>query len=119
MLKSTSVLIFLKKQREGYKRTLELGNYELDTWISRADILIELGEYEAAIINLDQASEFYPENEEIEYRLAGCYFSISQSDKAIYHLKNAKKLNKDYHFILNELFPKVANRKLIQNILAF
>ncbi len=112
-------LNFLEEAERGYKRTLELGNYELDTWISRADILIELGEYEAAIINLDQASEFYPENEEIEYRLSGCYFSISQSDKAIYHLKNAKKLNKDYHFILNELFPKIANRKLIQNILAF
>ena len=39
-----------------------------------------------------------------------CYFSISQSDKAIYHLKNAKKLNKDYHFILNELFPKLPTK---------
>jgi DNA phosphorothioation-dependent restriction protein DptG len=45
-------LNFLEEAEIGYKRTLELGNYELDTWLDRSDILIALGEYDASIYNL-------------------------------------------------------------------
>jgi len=110
-------LNFLEEAERGYKKTLELGNYELDTWIARADILINLGEYEASIFSLIQTSEFYPETAEIEYRLAGLYLLTKQSDKGYFHLKNALKLNKDYDFIIEELFPTVYKRKSIGKIL--
>ena len=88
-------LNFLEEAEQGFKRTLELGNYELDTWINRSDILIKLGEYEASVYNLLQAIEFYPESEEIEYRLGGLYFKLMQKDKGRYHLKNALRLNSE------------------------
>jgi tetratricopeptide (TPR) repeat protein len=69
-------LHFLEEAERGYKKTLDLGNYELDTWLARGDILIKLGECEAAALNLIQAAEFYPETAEIEYRLAGRMASI-------------------------------------------
>ena len=62
----------------GYRKTLELGNYELNTWLIRNDVLMQLGEYEAATNNLFQAAEFYPECAEIEYRLAGLYFNLNE-----------------------------------------
>ena len=110
-------LHFLEEAERGYKKTLELGNYELDTWLARADILIGLGEYEAASFSLIQTAEFYSEHAEVEYRLAGVYFITNQSVKGRFHLKNALALDKDYIFIIEELFPTVYKRNSIKEIL--
>ncbi len=110
-------LNFYEEAERGYKRTLELGNYELNTWLSRGDLLIRLGEHEAAIFNFEQAQEFYPENAEIEYRLAGLYFSLNENGKGIFHLKNGIRFNKEYAFIVEELFPEVSNRILVKTLL--
>ncbi|WP_194768345.1 tetratricopeptide repeat protein [Tamlana sp. I1] len=110
-------LSHFEEAERGFKKTLELGNYELNTWLSRGDILIKLGEPEAAIYNFEQAIEFYPDNAEIEYRLAGLYFQLNENDKGIFHLKNGLKLNEDYVFIIDELFPKVSKKRLVKNIL--
>ena len=111
-------LSFLEEAERGYKRTLDLGNYELDTWIARTDILTSLGEYQAAIFNLSQATEFYPENAEIEYRLGGLYFTIHQTEEGRFPLKNAVQLNKDYSFIISELFPNIENKPMVKAIIS-
>ncbi|NRD23904.1 tetratricopeptide repeat protein [Winogradskyella litoriviva] len=111
-------LNFLEEAEQGYKRTLELGNYELDTWLNRTDILVTLGEHQAAIFNLLQATEFYPENAEIEYRLAGLYFMVHQPEEGRFHLKNATRLNIDYSFIISELFPQLKDRPLVKAIIS-
>lgn len=111
-------LHFLEEAERGYKKTLELGDYELDIWLARADILIGLGEYEAASFSLIQTTEFYSEHAEVEYRLAGLYFITNQSVKGCFHLKNALALDRDYVFIIEELFPTVYKRKSIKEILA-
>ena len=111
-------LNFLEESERGYKRTLELGNYELDTWISRGDILIKLGEYEAAIFNFEQCVEFYPESEEVEYRLAGLNLKLQKISEGIIHLNNALTLNFDYNFILEELFPNIFKRQSVAKIIA-
>jgi len=110
-------LNFLEEAERGYKKALDLGNYELETWLVRGDILLKLGEPESAILNFLQASEFYPENAEIEYRLAGLYFSLNESEKGEYHLKNGLCFNTEYAFIIEELFPKVYKKRQIKNLL--
>lgn len=111
-------LNFLEEAERGYKKTLELGNFELQTWLNRSDILINLGEFDASVYNLIQAAEFYPETAEIEFRLAGLYFTLNQSEKAHYHLKNGMRLNKEYYFIIEELFPKISKKPSISSILS-
>ncbi|MCC1485238.1 tetratricopeptide repeat protein [Winogradskyella immobilis] len=111
-------LNFLEEAERGYKHALDLGNYELDTWLSRTDILINLGEYEASIFNLLQSLEFYPESAEIEYRLGGLYFKLLQTDKGHYHLKNGLRINADYDFIIEELFPCLLNKPMVKNIIS-
>ncbi|QFZ53730.1 tetratricopeptide repeat protein [Oceanihabitans sp. IOP_32] len=106
-----------EEAERGYKKTLELGNYELNTWLSRGDLLIKLGEPQAAIYNFEQAAEFYPENAELEYRLAGLYFSINENDKGTFYLKNGLKHNREYNFIIEELFPIISKRILVKNLL--
>lgn len=111
-------LNFLEEAERGYKRTLDLGNYELDTWLNRADILIALGEHDAAIFNLIQAVEFYSENAEIEYRLGGLYFSLHKIEEGRFHLKNAVQLNNDYSFIITELFPNLEEKPMVKAIIS-
>jgi tetratricopeptide (TPR) repeat protein len=111
-------LNFLEEAERGYKKTLDLGNYELSTWLSRSDILIHLGEYDAAILNLIQAAEFYPETAEIEFRLAGLHFTLLEKEKGQYHLKNGLLLNDEYQFIIDELFPKILNKPSIKKFIS-
>ena len=111
-------LNFLEEAERGYKKTLDLGNYELSTWLSRADILIHLGEFNAAILNLIQATEFYPETAEIEFRLAGLHFTLLEKDKGQYHLKNGLLLNEEYTFIIDELFPKILSKPSVKKFIS-
>lgn len=110
-------LNLFEEAEHGYRRSIELGNYEMDTWISRCDILLELGEYDAAINNLLQAAEFYPENAEIEYRLAGLYYKMLEDTKAEFHLKNALALDDEFSLIIEELFPKVYRKQRVQQLI--
>jgi tetratricopeptide (TPR) repeat protein len=106
-----------EEAEHGYRRTIELGNYEIDTWLSRCDILIQLGEYDAARNNLLQASEFYPEHPEIEFRLAGLCFMLQETHKAQFHLVNALHLDTEFVMILEILFPEVYRLKLVQELI--
>lgn len=110
-------LDMLEESEFGFKRALELGNYELETWLSRSDILVKLGEEMAASYCLIQAAEFYPENPEIEFRLAGIYFKAKDIEKGSYHLKNALRYDSDYLMIVEELFPKVYQSKMFKSYL--
>ena len=102
----------------GYRKAVEFGDYELDTWLYWVDILQFLGEFESAIQTLLQASEYFPEESEVEYRLAGLYFMIQDSPKAKFHLSNGLRLKFDNYIILEDLFPVVWTRKMVQNYIA-
>lgn len=110
-------LNFFEEAERGYKKTLELGNYELNTWLTRGDLLIKLGELEAAVYNFEQAVEFYKDSAELEYRLAGLHLALHETDKGTFHLKNAIKINQEYSFIIEELFPEVYNKLDVQSLL--
>jgi tetratricopeptide (TPR) repeat protein len=101
----------------GFRKSLELGNYELNTWLTRHDILLKLGEHQTATSTLFQALEFYPENAEIEYRLAGLFYHNIEYGKGEFHLKNALKLDPEYLIIIEELFPRVYDLKKVQELI--
>jgi tetratricopeptide (TPR) repeat protein len=110
-------LQWFEEAEVGYRKALELGNYELETWLTRCDILIKLGEYEAAINNLNQAGEFYPDSAEIEFRLAGIYFYKAERTDGVFHLKNALNIEADYVIILEEIFPQVLDLDRVKEII--
>jgi len=99
----------------GYRKAVEFGDYQLDTWLFWVDILQFLGEFETAIQTLLQASEYFPEENEVEYRLAGLYFMISDNIKAKFHLSNALRLKPENYIILEDLFPIVWEKKMVRN----
>ena len=110
-------LCLLEEAERGYKKALELGNYELETWLTRGDILTKIGEHKAAIFNFIQAAEFYPENAEIEYRLAGLYYTMHESEKGSYHLKNGLRFSPEFAIIIEELFPNIYNKSHVKTLL--
>ncbi|WP_395043738.1 tetratricopeptide repeat protein [Flavobacterium sp.] len=99
----------------GYRKAVELGDVNIDTWLFWIDILQFLGEFDSAIMTLLQASEFFPERHEIEYRLAGIYFMLNEEEKASFHLSNAMRLNYKNNTLIEELFPVVWKRKNVQD----
>jgi tetratricopeptide (TPR) repeat protein len=109
---------FFEEAEFGYRKAVEFGDYQLDTWLFWVDILQFLGEFESAIQTLLQASEYFPEDHEVEYRLAGLYYMISDNVKAKFHLSNALRLNSENIQIFEDLFPVVWARKVVQNYIA-
>jgi hypothetical protein len=79
--------------------------------------LVDLGEYEAAITNLNQAAEFYAESAEVGFRLAGLHFKLSDNYKGRYHLNNAYKFDPEYDFIVLELFPGLEEHPEVREII--
>lgn len=107
-------LNFHEEAEEGYRKAVEYGDYQLDTWLFWTDTLQFLGEYETAANTLLQASEYYPEEYEVEYRLAGLYFMMHQEDKGVFHLSNGLRLNFKNHVLLEEFFPTIWENTTVQ-----
>jgi tetratricopeptide (TPR) repeat protein len=102
----------------GYRKAVEYGDYALDTWLFWVDLLQYLGEFDSAVQALLQASEYFPEESEVEYRLAGLYYMLHETEKGIFHLSNALRLNLEHRTILEELFPSVWELKEVQSYIA-
>ncbi|MFL9843688.1 tetratricopeptide repeat protein [Flavobacterium rhizosphaerae] len=106
---------FHEEAEEGYRKAVEFGDSNLDTWLFWTDSLITLGEYDSAIKALIDATEYFPEEYEIEYRLSGLYLMESQNDKGVFHLNNALRLNYRHHTLLEEFFPGIFASDLVQD----
>jgi tetratricopeptide (TPR) repeat protein len=111
------VLNFCEEAELGYRKAVEFGDNHLDTWLFWVDILLFLGEYDTAIITLLKSTEYFPEEYQIEYRLAGFYFMLNDTEKGTFHLSNALRLNFNNHTLLEELFPTVWTIKKVQSLI--
>jgi tetratricopeptide (TPR) repeat protein len=109
---------FFEEAEFGFRKAVEFGDTELDTWLFWVDILQFLGEFDSAIQTLLQATEFYPEENEIEYRLAGIYFMMQDTTKAKFHLSNGLRLKFENYILIEDLFPVVWTNKAVQSYIA-
>ena len=110
-------LQFYEEAELGYRKAFEAGDINLDTFVLWSQMLQELGEYENAIEILLQASEVFPDEFEIEYRLAGLYHLTKETKKGNFHLNNGLRINFKNHTIIQEHFPTMWKKKTVQNII--
>src|SRR5690625_836696 len=94
-----------------------MGNYHRNTWLERTDNLIQLGEYHAAITNLEEATVYYPSRPEIKCRLAGLYFILKEFNNGIFYLKNALRLDSEILIEFEMIFPKISKDKKILRLI--
>lgn len=102
----------------GYRKAVELGDSQLDTWLFWVDMMLQMGEYNNAILTLIQAAEYFSDEAEIEYRLAGLHFLLNETEKGNFHLCNGLQLNTKHQTILQELFPTIWERPSVQEYIA-
>lgn len=100
-----------------YKQAVDLGNYELQTWLSWADVAAKNKDMEGAIQILAQGLEFYPESAEIRYKTAGFCLKLSDSINARINLIDALKLDFQKLHLFREEFPQYATTKWTQDII--
>jgi len=101
-----------------YKQAVDLGNYELDTWLNWAEVVRKNSDIDSAIQILIQGLQFYPEEAEIEYRMAGLYLMLSDSEQARFRFINALKLDISKLTIFEVAFPEYYNSIWTQNIIS-
>lgn len=111
------ILNFYEEAESGYRKAIEFGEYELDTFLNWSDILLFLGEFDTAILVLMQAAENYPDDNKIEYRLAGLHFILQEDEKGIFHLTNALQSKYKNKTILKDLFPTVWEQEKVQTLI--
>ena len=111
-------LDFLEEAEIGYRKAVEFGDYELDTWLFWVDILQYLGEFDGAIHTLLQATEYFPEEFQLEYRLAGLYFMQDDVAKGTFHLSNGLRLSFENHILIESLFPTVWEMPEVQETIS-
>jgi tetratricopeptide (TPR) repeat protein len=102
----------------GYRKAIEFGDYQLDTWLFWVDIMKIMGEYNNAILTLIQAAEYFPDDYEIEYRMAGFHMLLNEEEKGNYHLSNGLRLNFKHNNIIKDLYPTVWERESVQEYIA-
>ncbi len=110
-------LEFYEEAELGYKKAFESGDVNLDTFILWSTMLQKIGEYETAVEILLQATELFPEEYEIEYRLAGLYYLDKETKKGNFHFNNGLRLNFKNRTIIEDSFPSIWSKKSIQNII--
>jgi tetratricopeptide (TPR) repeat protein len=99
----------LEEAEYGYRRSIELGNFELSLWLDRADILFKLGELSAAILSLEQALEIHPQTCSLLYRLAALHYIKGSFLKGRFYLDTALRNDAEREIFSDffDLFPEL------------
>ena len=100
-----------------YKQAVDFGNYELDTWILWADVVLKNKDLDSAIQILTQGKEFHPEAAAILYKLSGIHSLLANTTKARKFLSEAIILNPDGLQNFQENFPEFCASDWMKNIL--
>ncbi len=115
---ANKALGFLEEAHLAYKRLVNLGNYEVQTWLDWTQVLLQLQEYESGINALRQGIEFHPENSQLHYMLAGFYMMQAKASEASFFLKNAYSINPKDLDVFYETFPTSKTLHLVKDTLS-
>ena len=101
-----------------FKQAVDLGNYELDTWLGWASVAKENKDYNSGLHILAQGQEFYPESAEILYKIAGFHLLANDKINARIRLIDALKNNSKKLQGFQDEFPQYFATEWAQNIIA-
>ncbi|MEZ4809147.1 MAG: tetratricopeptide repeat protein [Allomuricauda sp.] len=101
-----------------YKQTVDLGNYELDTWLNWTDVLKKMGDFNSSIQVLAQGLEFYPESPELLYKLAGIYLKNKETAAAREKLSQAMQMDIEKFQLFEEEFPEFKKVKWLRTLVS-
>jgi tetratricopeptide (TPR) repeat protein len=101
-----------------FKQAVDLGNYELNTWLKWAEVS-QLNKDEASAVQiLKQGKEFHPESAKLLYKLAGFQLLTNDTINARITLIDALNLDIEKLFFFEEEFPQFADTSWTLDIIA-
>lgn len=100
-----------------YKQVIDLGNYEKETWLNWATVVMCCNDLKSVIQILEQGIEFYPDSATLHYKMAGVYLLDNNPDNAKNALTYALELNLDKFCMFEDEFPQFASQKWITDII--
>jgi tetratricopeptide (TPR) repeat protein len=108
----------IEEAENGFRKAIELNDFQIDTWVSWIDTLIKTGQVNEALQALLTASEYFPEEHEIEYYLSGIYFLNLDYELGEDHFLKALAINSDYVNDFFKIFESLKENITIQRIIA-
>ncbi len=91
-----------------YKHAIDLGNYEMDTWLSWASVAVLDHRLNDALEIVSQGQEFYPDRAELSYKKAGIYLLKEDHINGRIALMKGLKQGLEVFEQFNEEFPQYA-----------
>lgn len=91
----------------GYRKCIELVDYKLQYWLDLVDTLLKVAKWQDAKTVLENATEFFHDEVELNYRLAGIYYKTLDSEKGEFYLSSALRQDPEAVEILRRNFPFV------------
>lgn len=120
--KSAEIFTALKNYDEAdfaYKQVVELGNYDLNTWINWAEVVSINNDHKSAIQILLQGKEFYPESAQLHYKIAKAYILDNDLTEGWKNLAIAYQITPEKLDEFHENFPQYNREDLLSNIITF
>ena len=108
---------FFEEAISAFNKCIALGGESLEIYLAIADAYYFIGDYKEVLKVLLQAEVFYHNQVEIEFRLSGIYFLITDIVSGERHLRKALQLNPVKFPVFKSLFPVVYNSRKFQRIL--
>ncbi len=100
-----------------YKQAIDMGSYELETWLNWAQVSLMAHNYDTAIEILSQGHEFHPESAEIAYKKAGAYLMMGDKINGRIGLMKALKQNFQKLNLFNDEFPQYYKIGWVQELI--
>ena len=107
--RSAQIYTALKNYDEAdfaFKQSVNLGNYELQTWLDWSSVLQKITDFNSALQVLLQGIEFYPESAELNFRLAGMHLKLANNREAKETFIAALQLDTSKISLFEEQFPE-------------
>lgn len=101
-----------------YKQAVDLGNFELETWLSWTEVVLHCDDTESALQILQQGLEFYPEEAKLWYAVAGVNLLLKKTAKAKTSFSKAIKLDADKISTFEAKFPQFYQLDWVQDIIS-
>tara|TARA_R110002051_G_scaffold2114_1_gene10974 strand:+ start:402 stop:1799 length:1398 start_codon:yes stop_codon:yes gene_type:complete len=101
-----------------YKQAVDLGNFELETWLSWTEVVLQCDDAESAFQILQQGLEFYPEEAKLWYTVTGVHLMLKKTTKAKSSFSKAIKLDLDKLATFEAKFPHFYQLDWVQDIIS-
>lgn len=106
----------LNEAEEIYKSLIEKGYLDPDVFIDYAELLFDLCEFDDGMDLLYKGVEHNPESADMQYRLSGYLYTLTESDEANIYFSKALSLDPDRRVHFFQLFPKLKENAEIKDL---